>query len=203
MKNLNDTKAGHDCVRRIMNGERQAENDFFNYFFEKLNNYFRWQFKIDETTANDLSIEVLTKSFVAFRNGKFTPDFKVSTWLYKIAYRRAVDYFRMKKLNKVYSIEDLGFDNDEGDELQFQIISHEPNSDELLDKKYRKQALLNAIKKLPKAYQELIHYRYFKEYKYEECAKEFGKNLGTIKGQIFRAKTFLSIDSEIKKLKAA
>jgi RNA polymerase sigma-70 factor (ECF subfamily) len=49
----------------------------------------------------------------------------------------------------------------------------------------------NFVKKLKPRYRNLIELRYFKEYSYDEIAKELELPLGTVKAQLFRARELL------------
>lgn len=47
------------------------------------------------------------------------------------------------------------------------------------------------INRLKPQYRRLIEMRYFKEYSYEEIASELKLPIGTVKAQLFRAKSLL------------
>ncbi len=48
------------------------------------------------------------------------------------------------------------------------------------------------VTKLPAKYQVLVRLRYFQELSYEEIAEQMNLPLGTVKAQLFRARTFLA-----------
>ena len=52
-------------------------------------------------------------------------------------------------------------------------------------------ALKEIVGQLKPRYKNLIELRYFKEYSYEEISSELGLPIGTVKAQLFRAKTLL------------
>jgi len=81
--------------------------------------------------AEDLTIEAFGK---AFRNIKqYTPDYAFSTWLFKIATNNCIDFIR-KKRKMLLSI-DRGFENEDGQEMSFEIKSDGPTPDDVLVKK--------------------------------------------------------------------
>ena len=47
------------------------------------------------------------------------------------------------------------------------------------------------VQRLKPRYQILVELRYFKEFSYDEIAKELDLPLGTVKAQLFRAREFL------------
>jgi RNA polymerase sigma-70 factor (ECF subfamily) len=47
------------------------------------------------------------------------------------------------------------------------------------------------VRKLKPRYQILVELRYFREFSYEEIAKELDLPLGTVKAQLFRAREML------------
>ena len=54
------------------------------------------------------------------------------------------------------------------------------------------RAMREVVEKLKPRYKELVKLRYFKEYSYEEIAKELDLPLGTVRAQLFRAREFLA-----------
>lgn len=137
--------------------------------------------------AEDLTIEAFGKAFKNIH--QYTPDFAFSTWLFKIATNNCIDFIR-KKRNLTISI-DKGFENDEGEEFTITIKSNSLDPEEKMISAQKKEILLEVIQKLKPRYKQLIELRYFKEYAYEEIAREMNLPLGTVKAQLFRAREFL------------
>jgi RNA polymerase sigma-70 factor (ECF subfamily) len=52
-------------------------------------------------------------------------------------------------------------------------------------------ALKDIVSQLKPRYRKLIELRYYKEYSYEEISKELKLPIGTVKAQLYRAKTLL------------
>lgn len=203
MKNLNDTKAGHDCVRRIISGERQAENDFFNFFFEKLRIFFISKLYINENSACDLVMESLSNAFNAIKNGKYSPDYKVSSWLYTIAKNKAIDHRRRKAKLKTINFTDLSQTGKDGDVLEFDAEDRSYDFFKDINRKDQQKTLDKILAKLPFKHQKMISLRYSEDKKYKDCAEEMKEPIGTIKATLFRIHKTLSEDPEIISLRVA
>jgi RNA polymerase sigma factor (sigma-70 family) len=135
--------------------------------------------------AEDLTIEAFGK---AFRNlESYTPNFAFSTWLFKIATNNCIDFIRKKQASP--SIIDQG--PDEMDSYTVNIQSDMPDPEEALINRQKFAQLREVVSQLKPRYKSLIELRYYKEYSYEEISKELNLPIGTIKAQLFRAKTLL------------
>src|SRR5512140_2679009 len=135
--------------------------------------------------AEDLTIEAFGK---AFRNlESYTPNFAFSTWLFKIATNNCIDFIRKKQASP--SIIDQG--PDELDDYTINIQSDMPDPEEALINHQKIKQLREVVDQLKPRYRNLIELRYYKEYSYEEISRELNLPIGTIKAQLFRAKTLL------------
>lgn len=139
----------------------------------------------NSSDAEDLTIEAFGK---AFRNlESYTPKFAFSTWLFKIATNNCVDFIRKKQLSPA------PFDNqqDDLDNLTVNLQSDMPDPEESLINRQEIAALKDIVNQLKPRYKSLIELRYFKEYSYEEISSELKLPIGTVKAQLYRAKTLL------------
>jgi RNA polymerase sigma factor (sigma-70 family) len=135
--------------------------------------------------AEDLTIEAFGK---AFRNIEtYTPRFAFSTWLFMIATNNCIDFIRKKHASP--NTIDQG---QEGlDTLTVNIQSDLPDPEETLINDQKIAALRKIVNQLKSPYREIIELRYYKEYSYEEIATELKIPIGTVKAQLYRAKTLL------------
>lgn len=135
--------------------------------------------------AEDLTIEAFGK---AFRNlDSYTPSFAFSTWLFKIATNNCIDFIRKKQTSP--SIIDQG--PEDIDSYTVNIQSDSPDPEETLINHQKIIALREIISQLKPRYKTLIELRYFREFSYEEISAELNLPIGTVKAQLFRAKTLL------------
>jgi RNA polymerase sigma factor (sigma-70 family) len=71
------------------------------------------------------------------------------------------------------------------------IQSDLPDPEESLINHQKIAALKDIVNQLKPRYKSLIELRYYKEYSYEEISSELNLPIGTVKAQLFRAKTLL------------
>ena len=135
--------------------------------------------------AEDLTIEAFGKAFRSLES--YTPNYAFSTWLFKIATNNCIDFIRKKQSSP--SIIDQG--PDELDTYTVNIQSDMPDPEEALINRQKIAQLREVVETLKPRYKKLIELRYYKEYSYEEISKELDLPIGTIKAQLFRAKTLL------------
>jgi RNA polymerase sigma factor (sigma-70 family) len=135
--------------------------------------------------AEDLTIEAFGKAFRSLDS--YTPKFAFSTWLFKIATNNCVDFIRKKQLSPAL------FDNqqDDLDNLTVNLQSDTPDPEESLINLQEIAALKDIVNQLKPRYKSLIELRYYKEYSYEEIAAELKMPIGTVKAQLYRAKTLM------------
>ncbi|MDP4222551.1 MAG: sigma-70 family RNA polymerase sigma factor [Bacteroidota bacterium] len=179
-------KARNDLVLVEMakNGDEKAFASLMNRYRDSI--YFLLLKMVSNTSdAEDLTIEAFGK---AFRNlDSFTPDFAFSTWLFKIATNNCIDFIR-KKQTSPSPIDQL---QDDLDSLTVNIQSDLPDPEESLINDQKIAVLRGIVNQLKPRYRRLIELRYYKEYSYEEIAKELDLPIGTVKAQLFRAKSLL------------
>jgi RNA polymerase sigma factor (sigma-70 family) len=140
----------------------------------------------NKNDAEDLTLEAFGKAFANL--SFYSTDYAFSTWLYRIASNNCIDFLRKKKGMR------LSLNNDQESDSEVtssNLKSSSPNPEERLIIKQRGRILHNFIQKLKPQYRDLIELRYFKEYSYEEIAKELDLPLGTVKVQLFRARNIL------------
>jgi RNA polymerase sigma factor (sigma-70 family) len=135
--------------------------------------------------AEDLTIEAFGKAFRSIDT--YTPRFAFSTWLFMIASNNCIDFIRKKHSSPV-PIDQWpeGTDN-----LTINIQSDLPDPEEALINDQKIATLRKIVNQLKPPYREIIEMRYYKEYSYEEISSELNIPIGTVKAQLFRAKTLL------------
>jgi RNA polymerase sigma-70 factor (ECF subfamily) len=179
-------KARYDyrLVQLAANGDEKAYAELLGRYKDAIY-YMLLKMVNNKSDAEDLTIEAFGK---AFKNIKqYTPNFAFSTWLFKIATNNCIDFIRKKKANLI-SLDQTG-DDQEGFGTPLQSNSPDPEEDMI--KSQRIDLMRNVVDKLKPRYKKLVELRYFKEYSYEEIAKELDLPIGTVKAQLFRARELL------------
>jgi len=171
-------------VEKAREGNEKAFADLMNRYRDSI--YFMLLKMVNNTSdAEDLTIEAFGK---AFRNlDSFTPDFAFSTWLFKIATNNCIDFIR-KKQSSPASLDQL---QDDMDSITRNIQSDLPDPEETLINDQKIAVLRGIVNQLKPRYRQLIELRYYKEYSYEEIANELKLPIGTVKAQLYRAKSLL------------
>jgi len=135
--------------------------------------------------AEDLTIEAFGKAFHNIES--YTPRFAFSTWLFKIATNNCVDFIRKKHVSPT----PLDHLQESLDNVTVNIQSDLPDPEESLINHQKIAALKDIVNQLKPRYKALIELRYYKEYSYEEISSELNLPIGTVKAQLYRAKTLL------------
>jgi RNA polymerase sigma factor (sigma-70 family) len=165
-------------------GDEKAFSNLLNRYRDSIY-YMLLKMVNNSSDAEDLTIEAFGK---AFRNlDSFTPDFAFSTWLFKIATNNCIDFIRKKQVSPA-PIDQL---QDDLDNLTVNIQSDLPDPEETLINDQKIAVLRDIVNQLKPRYRNLIELRYYKEYSYEEIASELKLPIGTVKAQLYRAKSLL------------
>jgi RNA polymerase sigma factor (sigma-70 family) len=186
IENVLSEKAQKDLllVEQARKGNEKAFATLLNRYRDSI--YFMLLKMVNNSSdAEDLTIEAFGKAFRSLDS--YAPNFAFSTWLFKIATNNCIDFIRKKQSSP--SIIDQG--PDEMDNYTANIQSDTPDPEEAMINRQKISQLREVVNQLKPRYKELIELRYYKEYSYEEISKELNLPIGTIKAQLFRAKTLL------------
>jgi len=179
-------KARNDLVLVEMakKGNEKAFSSLLNRYRDSI--YYMLLKMVNNTSdAEDLTIEAFGK---AFRNlDSFTPEFAFSTWLFKIATNNCIDFIRKKQITPA-PMDQL---QDDLNALTVNIQSDLPDPEETLINDQKIAVLRGIVNQLKPRYRNLIELRYYKEYSYEEISTELKLPIGTVKAQLYRAKSLL------------
>ncbi len=179
-------KAKNDLllVESAKNGNEKAFSSLLNRYRDSIY-YMLLKMVNNSSDAEDLTIEAFGK---AFRNiDSFTPEYAFSTWLFKIATNNCIDFIRKKQVTPT-PIDQL---QDDLDSVTVNIQSDLPDPEETLINDQKIAVLRDIVNQLKPRYRNLIDLRYYKEYSYEEIAAELKLPIGTVKAQLYRAKSLL------------
>lgn len=179
-------KARHDyeLVKRALEGDEKAFARLLARYKDAI--YFMLLKMVNNRSdAEDLTLEAFGKAFKNLH--QYSPTYAFSTWLFKIASNNCIDFLRKRK-GVFVSIEN----NEQNENTeQIKIPSKELNPEEKLIRQQKAILLRKVVRRLKPRYQTLVELRYFREFSYEEIAKELHLPLGTVKAQLFRAREML------------
>lgn len=137
--------------------------------------------------AFDLAQEIFLKVFQAL--DRYNPEFKFSTWLFRIAGNAAIDHLR-KRRPRTVPLEIPDAESRSGvSAIEHESLDLDPYGE--LRNVQRGEAISRAIAELPPEFRELITLRHFGGLSYEEIARVKNMPLGTVKNKLFRARVVL------------
>lgn len=174
----------YELVKTAISGDEKAFARLLSRYKDAI--YFMLLKMVNNRSdAEDLTLEAFGKAFKNLH--QYSPTFAFSTWLFKIASNNCIDFLRKKK-GVLISIENSE-NNENGEPVK--LKSKELNPEEKLIRMQKAILLRKVVRRLKPRYQVLVELRYFREFSYEEIAKELSLPLGTVKAQLFRAREML------------
>jgi RNA polymerase sigma-70 factor, ECF subfamily len=152
---------------------RRYQRPLVSYVYRMTGNY---------ESALDLTQEVFIKVYGSL--ARYRPEYKFSTWIYRIAHNTAIDHLRRHSTRE----QELEVTTTEGDTYGKPYASGLPTPEEESVRAERRAEIEDVIQSLPASYRELIVLRHAHDLSYDEIAEVTGLPLGTVKNRIFRAR---------------
>ncbi len=180
-------KAQYDflLVEAALTGEEKAFAKLMSRYKDAI--YFMLLKMVNnKNDAEDLTLEAFGKAFKNLH--QYSPNFAFSTWLFKIATNNCIDFLRRRR--GVYVSIETSQENGDNDQ-PIKLRSTDPNPEEKLIRIQKAILMRRIVHRLKPRYRILVELRYFREFSYEEIAKELNLPLGTVKAQLFRAREML------------
>jgi RNA polymerase sigma-70 factor (ECF subfamily) len=169
-------KAGREAAYREL--LRRYERPVFSLIFRMVR---------DRSLAEDLAQETFVKVLNAL--GSYRPEYKFSSWIFKIANNAAIDQLRRRELDTLSldgSPEARTADEIEATALQATDRAESPLEE--LESRETGAAIERAIDRLRPEYRTCILLRHVEGRSYEEIAEVMDLPLGTVKTYIHRAR---------------
>jgi RNA polymerase sigma factor (sigma-70 family) len=180
-------KAQYDfkLVESALNGEEKAFARLMSRYKDAI--YFMLLKMVNnKNDAEDLTLEAFGKAFKNLH--QYSPSYAFSTWLFKIATNNCIDFLRKRR--GVYVSIETNQENGDNDQ-PIRLRSTDPNPEEKLIRIQKAILMRKIVHRLKPRYRILVELRYFREFSYEEIAKELNLPLGTVKAQLFRSREML------------
>jgi RNA polymerase sigma-70 factor (ECF subfamily) len=172
-------------LQRVLDGDEAAFGTLIRRYEPKLQAYVS-QIVGNAEEARDLVQEAFIR--VWSNLGQYNPDFRFSTWLFRIAHNLAIDQLRRRR-QTVVSLE-MGED-DEGEVLRLDPADERRGPLGDFENRELADALRREIGKLQPSYRELVVLRHLVGLSYNEIAELKELPLGTVKNKLFRAHSVL------------
>jgi RNA polymerase sigma-70 factor, ECF subfamily len=141
----------------------------------------------DREMAEDLAQETFIK--VLNNLDRYSPEFKFSSWLFKIANNLTIDHLRRRRVDTI-SIEGApdAVTAESAKATSISVVSGDESPLEELESRELGTAIERAIGKLRPEYRACIMLRHVEDKSYEEIAEIVKLPLGTVKTYIHRAR---------------
>ncbi|HEY6970547.1 MAG TPA: sigma-70 family RNA polymerase sigma factor [Candidatus Angelobacter sp.] len=151
----------------------------------------------NEQDAEEILQETFLRAYKSLRSFELRSSF--STWLYRIAVNRCLDFLKAKKMTDAYQIsEEPG---GEENEREIQVAASNPGPDRLLLSAEARQKIGQAISLLTPAERVAFTMRHMEGKSIEEISKTLNVRASAAKNSIFRA--VQKIRKELEPLVAA
>lgn len=175
-----------DLVNQLKANSEDAFKLLVETYKEKVLNTC-YHFLHNELDAEDLAQEVFIEVFRSI--GHFRQDAELSTWIYRIAVNKSLDFVRKKKRKKrfAYVMSLAGF-GDVEKELPLPAPSN-PQAD--LEQKERIEILNQAIDSLPENQKVAITLSKYEGFSNKEIAEIMNTSVSAVESLIHRAKNNL------------
>src|SRR6185436_5303537 len=174
-----------ELVARVLAGDQGSFGTLVARYQDRLVS-FLFRMLRDLDTAHDLAQEVFLRVYQAL--DRFDPQFKFSTWTFRVAHNLGVDELRRRKVRWVPL---QRHDAEDDSPWERELPSADPSPYQDLRNEQRGEAIQEAIDTLPGDYRELIVMRHYAELSYEEIAQLKRMPLGTVKNKLFRGRQML------------
>ena len=175
-----------DVVALALEGREAAHRELIKRYERPV---FSLVFRMvrDRELAEDLTQDTFVK--VLSHLERYRPDFKFSSWLFKIANNVAIDHLRRRQLDTV-SIDGSphAITSDAVESTRFELVDQNESALDEMEAKELGTEIERAIAGLRPEYRSCILLRHVEGRSYEEIASTLDLPLGTVKTYIHRAR---------------
>ena len=172
-------------VRRALRGDRGAFETIVRKYQQSMLNYVSRMVR-EREMALDVSQEVFLRAYASLPS--FRPEYKFSTWLFRIASNYLIDHWRKKKIAFVSLDQPV---DDEDDGCLIQVADERASVIRDFERKELGAKLEEAMDRLPAHLRELFVWRHVNGMSYEEMAEIKKLPVGTVKNRVFQAKEMM------------
>ncbi len=166
-------RTDQELVSLSLEGDKVAFDHLFGRYRESMHKIYVQRTGGSHDDAEDLIQDTFLKVYMNL--GKYDPVYTFGQWIYTIARNTFIDYLRKRQEN--VSIENL-----QRGQSSF------PTPEESIINSQQQAQIEMYMKQLRPRYRSLIELRFFRDYSYEEIAKELEIPIGTVKTQLHRAR---------------
>ncbi len=156
-----------ELISGIKAREEKAFKEFVDKYQELVVNVCN-SFLHDRDDALDVSQEVFIKVFHSADS--FKGDSKISTWLYRIAVNKSLNFLRSKKRKNIFSSLDLLLEDKQNNPID-SVADNGENAEEKMSKNEDIERMIAVINQLPKKQKTAINLNKFEGLSYKEISE--------------------------------
>jgi RNA polymerase sigma-70 factor (ECF subfamily) len=183
-RDLHLALSDEELVAASLDGNQAAFGALVRRYQRRLT-AFLGQLVGDMEVARELSQESFIRAWGAL--DRFDPQYRFSTWLFRIAHNLGIDQLRRRRLHTVSLVRQ----DAEGEEVELAVIDSSKDPLGHFENRELAEAMRVAIGALRSEYRELVLLRHFAGLSYQDIAELKGMPLGTVKNKLFRAHSVL------------
>jgi len=178
-----------DIIAYVLKGKAELFSVLIDRYQNKVYST-AYNYTHDQEEARDLTQEIFIKVYNSL--GSYNKKASFSTWLYRIAVNRCIDWTRKKRLKTVSAINDGEEETDIYDTIEDDSLGPE----EMYIRQENAENIRAAIEDLPEMYKTAIILYYFEDFSPQEIADIAGVPKRTIETRLYRAKNMLKLKLE-------
>lgn len=182
MKELLVEENDEILIEMVRKGETGGFENLVTRYQKKIFG-FVYRMVLSEEDARDLTQEVFVQAFRSL--DRFRGEARFSTWLYRIAANKSLDFLRRNKKVKHLDVEAIAEDCN----LQIPPVINNPEEIYLREEKIRR--LRRMIAGLPDKYRIVLIMFHYENFTYQEISDALGLPVKTVATRLYRAKLLL------------
>jgi len=155
-------------VKKAKKGEAEAFGLLYDHYVAAIYRFILLKVS-HESDAEDLTHQVFLQAWQNIRSYR-SKGLAFSSWLYRIAANKVIDYYRTKK--KYVDIENVAEEN---------LIDPSPSPQKKIEKDLNLSLIKKALKKLEPDQQNVLIMRFINDLSHQEIAQALNKSLGAIR----------------------
>jgi len=155
-----------EIIQGLKNRDEKTFREFVDKYQHMVINVSN-NFVHNKEDAMDIAQEVFIKVYDSVKS--FREQSRLSTWLYKIAVNKSLNYIRAKKRRNIFTSLDLIFENKNHNPVE-NMADDQEISQEKMESEERKNLLIKAIDELPEKQKTALTLNKFEDLPYKEIA---------------------------------
>jgi len=169
-----------EIINKILSGDKSAFGTIVKKYQGMITNTC-YGFLMNKEDAEDIAQETFIEAYTSI--AKFKQNSKLSTWLYRIAVNKSIDYLKKKKRIKRFALTSNIFSNN------IEIVDYNTNNpQEEIESKERLAILNSALNMLSKNQNIAFRLSKFEKLSGKEISEIMNLSLSSVESLIHRAK---------------